>query len=140
MRNPFFKTYLRATPIKSKPSFNTLTDEELTTSPLSTGPISGQISPILRTWRPPHPRPTPSQTGLRKRKHFIMKGEENLPHETILYKFSLKLLILSSIFRQFRLHRTRENVWNKFRKQSRSHLNPLCKGRKRFIKEIIQFK
>lgn len=46
-------------------------------------------------------------------------------HETILYKFSLKLLILSSIFRQFRLHRTRKNVWNKFRKQSRSHLNPL---------------
>lgn len=69
-----------------------------------------------------------------------MKGEENLPCETILYKFSLKLLILSSIFRQFRLHRTRENVWNKFRKQSRSHLNPLCEGRKRFIKEIIQFK
>lgn len=45
--------------------------------------------------------------------------------KTILYKFSLKFLIFSSIFRKFRFHRRRENVWNKFRKQSWSHLNPL---------------
>lgn len=47
------------------------------------------------------------------------------PCKTILYKFSLKFLILGSVFWKFRFHCRRENVWNKFRKQSWSHLNPL---------------
>lgn len=36
--------------------------------------------------------------------------------KTVLYKLSLKFLVLSSIFRKLRFHCRRENVWNKFRK------------------------
>lgn len=104
-------------------------------SPSSITLTTWWLFPILRTLAS-----LPCQTKVAKGNGHILlkkKKKKNLPRKTILYKFSLKFLIFSSIFRKFRFHRRRENVWNKFRKQSWSHLNPLCEGRKRSIKEII---